>query len=152
MTVSRTVKHWKPKVIMKRVGEVRWTDEDPTGSEQISQIRASLRRVILQLWHHEAINPCLDKSCANYFCTVQRLDSTLHTHAGSKARLGASFLIPQRLDVINLLHGLCSQYKRMLFLHAYAVFDTDAHTAEVGWVSVGVGDVEAALIKVITEK
>lgn len=53
-------------------------------------------------------------------------------------------LIPKRLNIINLLHSLCSQHKRMLLLHTNAIFDADAHTAEVDWVSFGVGNVEAA--------
>ena len=56
----------------------------------------------------------------------------------------ASPLIPQRLDVIDLLHSLCGEYKRVFFLYANAIFDADAHAAEVGWVSVCVGNVDAA--------
>ena len=61
------------------------------------------------------------------------------------AKSQCSPLIPKRLNVINLLHSLRSQYERMLFQHANAVFDADAHTAEVGWVSFCVGYVEATL-------
>lgn len=55
-----------------------------------------------------------------------------------------SFLIPQRLDIINLLHSFRGQYKRMLFLHTDAIFDTDAHAAEMCRISVRVWNVEAA--------
>lgn len=61
------------------------------------------------------------------------------------AKSQSSPLVPKRLNVINLLHSLGSQYERMLFLHANAIFDADAHTAEVGWVSFCVGYVEAAM-------
>ena len=61
-----------------------------------------------------------------------------------------SQLIPQRLDVIHFLHSFCSQYKRMLFLYANAIFNADAHAAEVGWVSFCVGNVEAASTKFIS--
>lgn len=54
-------------------------------------------------------------------------------------------LVPQCFNVIDFLHSLCSQYKRMLFLYANAIFNADAHAAEVGWVVLGVRDVEAAL-------
>ena len=60
------------------------------------------------------------------------------------------FLTPQRLDVINLLYSLCSQYKRMLFLYTNAIFDADAHAAEVGRVGFCVGNVEAALTRSIS--
>ena len=62
-----------------------------------------------------------------------------------QAKSQSSPLTPQRLDIINLLHSLRSQYERMLFLHAHAVFDADAHTAKVGRVSFCVGYVEAAV-------
>lgn len=62
----------------------------------------------------------------------------------SKASLQSSPLNPQRFNVVDLLHSFCSQYKRMLFLYANAIFDADAHAAEVGWVSFCIGDVEAA--------
>ena len=52
------------------------------------------------------------------------------------------FLIPQRLDIINLLHSLRSQHKRMLLLHTDAIFDTDAHAAEVRGVSVRMRNVK----------
>ena len=61
------------------------------------------------------------------------------------AQSQCSPLVPKRLNVINLLHSLRGQYERMLFQHANAVFDADAHAAEVGWVSFCVGDVEAAV-------
>ena len=62
-----------------------------------------------------------------------------------QAKSQSSPLTPKRLDVINLLHSLRSQYERMLLLHANAVFDADAHAAEVGWVSFCVGYIETAV-------
>ena len=61
-----------------------------------------------------------------------------HNHLRPKS------LIPQRFNIIDLLHSLRSQYKRMLLLYTNTIFDTDAHAAEMGRVSFRVGDVEAA--------
>ena len=62
-------------------------------------------------------------------------------------------LIPQRLDIINLLHSLRSQHKRMLLLHTDAIFDTDAHAAEVSGVSVRIRNVKTTSTKItISEK
>ena len=52
------------------------------------------------------------------------------------------FLAPQRLDIVHLLHSLRSQHKRMLLLHTDAVFDTNAHAAEVSGVSVRIGNIK----------
>lgn len=79
---------------------------------------------------------CTDDVLRCMLC-MQRLNERRHCQSNS--------LVPERLNVIDLLHSLRSQHKRMLFLHANAIFDADAHTAEVDWVGFCVGDVEAGL-------
>lgn len=71
-------------------------------------------------------------------------DQCINPHSQS------SPLIPQRLDVIYLLHSLCGEYERMLFLYANAIFDADAHAAEMGRVSFCVGNVEATSTSLIS--
>ena len=66
-------------------------------------------------------------------------------HAGNQHTPSIQPLVSQRFNVIDLLHSLCSQYKRMLFLYANTIFNADTHAAEVGRVILCVGDVEAAL-------
>ena len=53
-------------------------------------------------------------------------------------------LIPQRLNIVNLLHSLRRQHERMLLLHTNAVLDSNAHAAEMRRELICVGNVEAA--------
>ncbi len=79
-----------------------------------------------------------------FCCTVPHFINVREEDQCNTAHSQSSPLIPQRLDIIHLLHSLCSEYERMLFLYANAIFDADAHAAEVGRVSFRVGNVDAA--------
>ena len=54
-------------------------------------------------------------------------------------------LTHQRLNILNLLHSLRRQHERMLLLHANAIFDSNAHAAEMRRELIRVGNVETAL-------
>ena len=93
------------------------------------------------LCYHQIYIPCQNPLSVHevYVVMLYELIYTMHTQSQS------SPLNPKRLNVINLLHSLRSQYERILFQHANAIFDADAHAAEVGGVSFCVGYVEAAV-------
>ena len=67
----------------------------------------------------------------------------MHHACKNANRQSTARLVPEGLDVHDLLDGLGGQHERVLFLHAHAVFDADAHAAERGRVRFRVGDVEA---------